>query len=225
MFSNAWGFQVEVPTAYRYFETTGGATGDEIVGNTWAALGDIRAEGIYTGFFPDLSAGIDFGFKLPTGDYTHNDAFADIDRDTEIGSGSIDALIGGFYRHNLTADGQWTVFTQVLLDVPFLGRDEYLPGVELDGSVGIYYNGLHLGKVGIVPIGQLIYSYRAQDSGNKASNPVASGYTRLLLSPGIELNLYPVAVDVDAEFPVYQHVNGNQVVAPVLVKCVFTYMF
>jgi hypothetical protein len=225
MFSRQWGIQVEVPTAYRYFQTTGGATGSDIVTNTWAALGDVRVEGIYTGFFPDLSAGIDFGFKLPTGDYTHNDAFGDIDRDSEIGTGSLDALLGGFYRLNLTADNRWTAFTQALLDIPFLGRDQYLPGAELDGAVGVYYTGLHLGSVGIVPIGQLLYSYRLEDSGNEASSPVASGYTRLLLSPGLELNIHPFMIYLDAEFPVYEHVNGDQLVAPVLLKCLISYQF
>jgi len=233
MFSRAWGFQVEVPTAYRYFSTTGGATGNEIVDNTWAAPGDMRIEGIYTGFFPDMSAGVEFGFKLPTGDYTHNDFYDDVDRDSEIGTGSLDVLLGGFYRLNLTADNRWTVFAQALLDVPFLGRDDYtpngpayyLPGAELDGAVGVYYSGLHLGSTGIIPIGQLLYSYRLEDSGAGASNPVASGYTRVLLSPGFEVNIHPFMIYMDAEFPVYAHVNGDQLIAPVLLKCVISYQF
>lgn len=225
MFNRDWGIQGEVPTAYRYFQTTGGPTGNDIVSTSWPALGDIRIEGIYTGFFPDMSAGLQFGFKLPTGDYTYNDPWGDVDRDSEIGTGSIDALIGGFYRHDLTMDGHWTGFTQALLDVPFLGRQDYLPGTELDGSVGVYYNGIHFGKVMFTPIGQLVYAYRAQDSGNEAANPVASGYTRILLSPGFEADFDRVVVDMDAELPVYAHVNGDQLIAPVLIKCVVSYKF
>jgi hypothetical protein len=192
------------------------------------ALGDIRAEGIYTGIFPDMSAGIDFGFKLPTGDYTVNDNFMDIDRDSEIGTGSTDALLGGFYRMNLDDGNHWTAFTQALLDVPFMGRQSYLPGAELDGSVGVYYSGLHIGKVGFTPIAQMLYSWRLQDSGSEASYPIASGYTRILLSPGFEVDMggmEGVSINMDAELPVYQHVNGNQLVAPVLVKCVVSYRF
>jgi hypothetical protein len=234
MLNRQWGFQVEVPTAYRHFVTTGGATGSEIVGNTWAALGDIRVEGVYTGFFPDMSAGINFGFKLPTGNYTENDAFDDIDRDSEIGTGSLDVLLGGYYRHNLTADGRWILFTDELLDVPFLGRDDYtpagpqyyLPGVELDGSLGVYYTGLNFGRLGVVPIAQMLYGYRLEDSGAGASSdPTSSGYSRILLSPGFELDMHPFILNMDAEFPVYAHVNGDQLVAPVLVKCVISYMF
>ena len=96
MFDRSWGSQVEVPYDDRYFKTTGGASGSDIVALNWASLGDIRVEGIYTGFSPDMSTGINFGFKLPTGDYTHNDAFGDIDRDSELGTGSTDILLGGF---------------------------------------------------------------------------------------------------------------------------------
>jgi hypothetical protein len=42
MVSREWGFQVEVPTAYRHFETTGGATGDELVSQTWPAVSKWR---------------------------------------------------------------------------------------------------------------------------------------------------------------------------------------
>jgi hypothetical protein len=225
MFDRSWGIQAELPLDYRYFETTGGATGNEIVANTWAALGDIRVEGIYTGFFPDMSAGVTFGFKLPTGDYTHNDAYEDIDRDSEIGTGSTDVLLGGFYRNGIGDSFRWVWFAQLQSDLPFTGRDQYLPGCEVDGALGIYYNGLVLDGVRISPLAQVLGSYRAQDSGNEAANPVASGYTRLLLSPGIEFDFHPVMVYADAELPVYEHVNGNQLVSPVLIKFIVSFRF
>ncbi|MGA2440412.1 MAG: hypothetical protein ABSH08_05610 [Tepidisphaeraceae bacterium] len=225
MFDRNWGIQGEVPFDYRYFQTTGGATGNEIVSQTWGALGDIRIEGIYTGFFPDMSAGVTFGFKLPTGDYTGNDAYGDIDRDSEIGTGSTDVLLGGFYRNGLGNSFRWNWFAQVQLDLPFTGRDQYLPGCEADGALGIYYNGLSIDRVKITPIAQVLGSYRAQDSGNNAANPVASGYDRILLSPGIEFDFHPVMVYADAELPVYEHVNGNQLVAPVLIKFIVSVKF
>ena len=76
--------------------------------------GDIRLEGIYTGFSDDMSSGLTFGVKLPTGDDSHNDAYGDIDRDSEIGTGSTDVLLGGFHRHRLTRDGSFTWFAQAL---------------------------------------------------------------------------------------------------------------
>ncbi len=225
MFDRSWGLQVEVPYDYRYFKTTGGASGSDIASLDWGALGDIRVEGIYTGFFPDMSAGITFGFKLPTGDYTHNDPFRDIDRDSEIGTGSLDVLLGGFYRHDLAKGSGLTWFTQAQLDLPVVMRNDYTPGFELDGAAGIYYKGWFIRHVKITPVAQVIGSERAGDTGAESANPVASGYQRILLSPGIEFDLHPMMVYADVEIPVFQDFRGNQLTASELFKLVVSYSF
>ena len=215
MFNSSWGVQAEVPFAYRYFKTADGST-------SWGSLGDIRVEGLYTGFMPDLSVGVTFGVKLPTGNDNYNPAL--VDRDTQIGSGSTDILLGGFYRDNLDRNQQWDWFAQLQLDVPVLIQDQYRPGVELDTAAGIDYKGWSLGRVKISPVAQVIFSERTSDSG-AAANPDNSGYQRILLSPGIEFHLHPVKLYADVELPVYQNVIGNQVVAPVLFKVSLSYMF
>jgi hypothetical protein len=218
MFNRNWGAQIEIPYDSRYFKTTGGATGDDIVSLRWSQLGDIRLQGIYTGFSPDLSTGLTFGLKLPSGSYTRNDAYGDIDRDTEIGTGSTDLLLGAFHRGNLGSGSKWQWFAQASLDQPFLFRDGYRPGLEADAAIGINYQGWTIGSATITPIAQVIGSDRARDSGPHAANPVASGYQRVLLSPGIEINFHPVHFYADVERPVYQHMTGNQLVAPALFK-------
>ena len=50
------------------------------------------------------------------------------------------------------------------------------------------------------------------------ADPDNSGYGRLLLSPGLQLNAGNWKIYGDVEFPVYQAVNGNQLVAPALMK-------
>jgi hypothetical protein len=233
MFDRSWGLKVEVPYDDRYFKTTGGASGSDIVSLDWASLGDIRVEGIYTGFSPDMSTGIDFGFKLPTGDYTHNDAFGDVDRDSELGTGSTDILLGGFHRGNLSGNIGLTWFAQALLDLPVVTRNEYRPGVELDTATGIYYNGWSLGKVNVTPVAQVIASERTSDTGAYASGhaldppigEIDSGYQRIMLSPGIELDMHPVSFYADVEVPVFQDFRGNQLVASWLVKATVSYHF
>ena len=233
MLNRSWGFDVEVPYDIRYFKGTGGASGNDIESFNWGPLGDIRIQGIYTGFSTDLSSGMTFGLKLPTGNFTHNDAFGSIDRDSEIGTGSTDLLLGGFHRGNLTKDNSWSWFGQALLDLPLVGQDNYLPGLEIDAAAGIYYNGWTFRGVNITPLAQIIASERTSDSGNNASGgqddpPVGekdSGYRRILLSPGIEFDRHPWTVYADVELPVYEHVTGNQLVAPWLFKCILTYHF
>lgn len=220
MFNTSWGVQAELPYTFRYFKGTDES--DRISSHNWSGLGDIHIEGIYTGFFADQSAGVTFGLKLPTGSYTEDTDL--VDRDTQIGSGSTDILLGGFYRGNLDANQNWDWFTQMQLDVPTLIQAGYRPGVELDAAGGIDYKGFSLGRVRISPLAQIIFSERTSDTGINADSD-NTGYQRILLSPGIEFHIHPVKIYVDAELPVFQNMNGNQLVAPVLVKASVSYMF
>jgi len=225
MFNRNWGIQAELPVDSRYFQTTGGATGNEIVSANWTAESDVRVEGIYDGFFADQSLGITFGLKLPTGDYTENDFYGDVDRDSEIGTGSTDILLGGFFEHSLIQSANLDWFAQAALDVPIFSRDHYDPGTEGDMALGGYYDGFSIGRVLIVPVGQIIASLRSIDTGSNAANPVASGFERVYLSPGIEIHLHPVMIYGDVELPVYMHVNGDQLVASNLLKIIVSYKF
>jgi hypothetical protein len=227
MFNRDWGLQVELPYDFRHYQAYGGGA------TTWSAFGDLRLEGIYTGFFPDMSAGVTFGLKLPTGDDTH-DMTSILDRDTELGTGSTDLLLGGFYRHTLNsvAHGLYW-FAQAQLDAPVLTQGGYRPGLELDTSLGLYCQGLSLGKLKITPVAQVIPSERTSDSGSWASGGVNdrplginnSGYQRLLLSPGIEFDIHPVMIYADVEFDALQFSRGNQLVAPELFKLIISYNF
>lgn len=233
MFNRSWGAQLELPYDQRYFKTVGGPTGNDVESMNWSGLGDMRVEGIYTGFFPDMSAGITFGLKLPTGDHSHEDPWGDIDRDSELGTGSTDVLLGGFYRHQIGFAKDWTWFAQALLDVPTLIQDKYRPGSELDTAVGVYYKGWTIGDIHITPIAQVIPSIRTTDYGDYASGgindpPVGerdSGYERILLSPGVEMDYKQWSLYADAELPVFQDFTGNQLVAPWLLKVGVIYHF
>ena len=138
---------------------------------------------------------------VPTGSYTTEDAYDDIDRDSEIGSGSTDVLLGGFKRFDLGSGTDWSGFTQALLDLPVLSQVQYRPGTEFDVAVGAYYNGLRIGRLKIAPIGQIKLSVRSQDTGANSASPVASGFERILAAPGLELDLHPFKVYTDVELP------------------------
>ena len=220
MFNRSWGVQAELPFADRNFKTLD--DGGDLVERHWDALGDMRIEGLYTGFAADLSSGLTFGLKLPTG--SHNRDGDIVDRDTQIGSGSTDVLLGGFHRGNLTADEKWDWFAQAKFDLPVLTQGDYRPGFELDSAAGIDYKGISFGRLRVSPLAQVIFSERTTDYGAAAASD-DSGYTRVLLSPGIEFHFHPVKVYADLEVPVFQHFHGNQVAADVLFKLNVSYMF
>lgn len=222
-FNREWGIQLEIPYNNRAFKTTGGPTGSDIVSLQWGAFGDVRIQGYYTGLFDDQSLGITFGLKLPTGNWQHSDGYPDVDRDSELGTGCLDVLLGGFYRQHISDDV--VGFAQLAIDAPVMECEGYRPGIEADLSLGAYYTPLHIGRVSIVPVGQILFGERGHDSGPNAAHPIASGYQRVLLSPGVEFDVHPFMVYADIEVPVWQHVSGNQLTAPFLVKVILSYNF
>jgi hypothetical protein len=220
MFNHEWGVMVEAPYWTRTFKTDDGTGAIDAFNGS--AVGDIRLKGMYTGFSHDMSTGITFGVKLPTGDYGN----ANFDRDTQIGTGSTDILIGGFHRGALTPDNAFSYFVQAQWDQPVASQGGYTPGNELDAAVGAHYNGFTTdsGKIRITPVVQLLVSQRARDNGVNA-DPADSGYTRAIVSPGVEFGMGDWSVYADVEVPVYQYYNGDQLAGPEAVKIIVSRNF
>jgi len=240
MFNRDWGVMVRIPTANRAFTTDTDFGGPPAIETFHVSpLGDIEITGMYTGFSSDMSKGIIFGLKLPTGNYTA----PGFDRDTQIGSGSTDLILGGFWRGMITGDNAWQYFAQTKLLQPLLthsaydsdvgGPADYRPGMQIDTAIGVTYNNWY--NVGpfdkIAPLLQVIVSHRQPDSG-AAADPTDSGFDRIFISPGIDFtkviddphnNTFKLYGDI--EIPVYQRANGNQLVAPFLSKIVAAYTF
>jgi hypothetical protein len=219
MFDGGWGVMTEVPYWQRHFETTGPSGGLESFDH--GALGDIRIEGVYNGFTPDGSTGVVFGFKLPTGD----SSYPGFDRDTEIGSGSTDTLLGAYHAGSLTSDNAWAWFAQGQWQHAIAQRGAYRPGDEIDGALGVdYAKGLIWGQAAFTPTLEFLASQRAHDSG-AAADPPDSGYTRFFAAPGLELDYHAWKIFGAVEIPMVQHFNGNQLAAGELFKLSVGYAF
>jgi hypothetical protein len=224
MFSRQWGIEAEIPYWNRTFKTTNDA-GDVQTFNH-DAIGDIRVKAIYTGLSDDMSTGITFGLKLASGDFT----YPNFDRDTSIGTGSTDLLLGAYHQGELTPDGSFNWFVEGQWDQPFAVQQNYRPGDELDTAIGSYYNDLVLNIPGkLSPLLQLIGSVREHDVGLNSSGEIngiyQSGYQRILISPGLEYDVDRLKLYGDVEVPIFQNVNGNQLTAPVLLKFIVGYSF
>ncbi len=250
-FDRDWGVMVRIPTANRTLTTDTGAFAG-ITSFNPKDLADVEIMGMYTGFFKDMSTGIMFGVKLPTGTFTA----PGLDRDNQIGTGSTDLLLGAFHRGLLSGDNAWQYFSQIMWRQPFLYQSaadpqgffdgnpgvvqSYFPGAQIDAAAGIVYNNLYhvLGFDKITPLGQVIVSHRDHDTGTGA-DPFNSGFDRVMLSPGIEFtkvvdeaNTRVIKVYFDIEVPVYYRANAannagteGQLVAPYLIKLVSSYNF
>lgn len=217
-FNKDWGVELQVPTANRLFVTGGGDAPLTTLG--WYTLGDMRVTGYYTGLMKNMNTGLQFGLKLPTGTW----AEPGVDRDTQIGTGSTDLLLGFYTHHHFSPGSSWSWFAQSMLDLPMITQAGYRPGVEVDSAVGVYFNGLRIGKVAIQPIAQVLVSNRASDYGSAAS-PGDTGYQRVLLSPGFQIDIHPIRIYADMELPFIDSVVGQQLVSQCQVKVNLSYMF
>jgi hypothetical protein len=214
MADRSWGITLEAPIWNRLFKTM--EDDGNIASVSHTSFGDIRLMGMYTGISEDMSTGLKFGLKLPTGPYDESL----LDRDTQIGTGTTDLLLGGY---QMGQENGWGWFAQAMWQHAFNERDGYRPGDSFDINGGIHYDGL-LASLGIVPMIQLAGSFRGIDGGENAE-PDNTGYGRVFISPGLEvvatnhLRLY-----ADLRIPVATHVRGNQLVAPGLVNLTISYM-
>ena len=217
--SRKWTVMAELPLYHRSFthiDDDGGITGTpgSLTTSRLTSLGDLQLTAMYTGLSADMSTGIGFGVKLPTGDDKGPNGpagGAEFDRDTLPGTGSTDAILSAYHVGHLDSEGKLSWFSQARYQIAFATRDGYRPGNELDASLGASYD---LGAAGpitkIAPVLSLINSLRAHDTGNNA-NPLNSGYERLLIAPGISLRAGKVRLYADIELPIYQHVNSDVV--------------
>jgi hypothetical protein len=177
--------------------------------------------GMYTGFSDDMSTGVSFGLKFANGDYTYQG----FDRDTSIGTGTTNLLLGAYHQMSLNADNTWSGFAQAHYDRAFNTRAGYRPGDELDAGIGATYSGWQFGRATtLAPVLQILYSDRLRDTGVESDNP-DSGYQRFLAAPGLELDTGKLKFYADVEVPIYQDVNGNQLTAHELYKLIVAYSF
>jgi len=210
-----WGFMAEAPVWNRYFKTIGDDGNLASVNHT--SLGDIRLMGMYTGISEDMSTGIQFGIKLPTGVF-HQSL---LDRDTQIGTGTTDFLLGGY---QMGQEDGWGWYAQIMWQHAVNTRESYKPGDSFDVSSGIHFDGL-LNSLGIAPTLQLAGSFRGIDSGDNA-DPNNTGFSRIYLAPGIELVATDhLSVYGDIRIPLMTYVRGVQLVAPALVNLTVDYGF
>ena len=242
MFNRDWGIGVRIPTVARSFLTdiAQNPPPSDLERYHVSTVGDIELTGMYTGFSNDMSKGIMFGLKLPTGDWK---AYG-FDRDSNVSTGSTDLVLGGFWRGMLTGDNAWQYFAQTKYLQPLWTQSEsnppvgasagnYIPGTEIDSAIGVTYNNwYHVGPFDkIAPILQVIYAHKGRDSG-AAADPTDSGFDRVFISPGLDFtkviddpNNNTMKLYADIEIPVYQYMNGNQLVQPFLSKIILAYTF
>ena len=163
-------------------------------------LGDIRVLARYRFENEDHhsgGSGIRFGLKLPSGaidkTMTPSDPTGDpanplsphlLDRASQPGSGSIDAIFGA-YRYYSAPGSDWGWFVSAQVQTALVTRDDFRPGTEFLLDLGTHYEL----TPELTALLQLNAQNRQRDSGSNAN--VASGGYSLNLSPGLSYALGP----------------------------------
>jgi hypothetical protein len=221
MFNRDWGAAIRAPYVQRYVQNL---PHDGTMTHTKQQdIGDIRLNGIYSGLFDDMSTGITFGVKLPTGSTSRTG----LNRNTQVGTGSTDSILGAYHMGTFGKESRMGYFVQGSWQRAISTHKGYTPGYELSGAVGTYYN---LGQIGAVkrvaPIFQIIGTKKGTDSGEAdPTHNQNSGYSFMYFAPGIEINFREFKLYLDVEFPMRRNVDGNQLVPQNLYKAILGYSF
>jgi len=116
-------------------------------------------------------------------------------------------MVEGYHTGSVPISPLISWFVQGKYQFAVATHDSYRPGNELDAAAGVTYD---LGARGpfsdVMPLVQLIDSWRAHDQG-LAADPPNSGYERVLVAPGFEVQIEKFRVFADVELPIYQYAN------------------
>jgi len=217
-FSPDWGASVIIPWIDRSHEHIHNHHGEPIL-ESWkfSDLGDVRLTARYQQVLETPSAltlsyvGLIGGLKLPTGKTdVANGEGAVAERSLQPGTGTTDAIAGAYFRQALGSwDASW--FAQVFADLPLNSHDNYKPGNQVLADVGARWEATD--RLGLLM--QLNAAWKGRDSGSEAE-PEDSGGRYVFISPGLTFAVTPqVSMYAFVQLPLYQNVNGVQLVAKV----------
>jgi hypothetical protein len=216
-FNQDWGLNAQLPLVHRHHEHIHNHMGAQLPESwTFTGLGDARVLlRRRLASFEDQdkhtigTAGVNFGLKLPTGQTNvRNGDGEEAERTLQPGTGTTDLLAGAYYSKDLP-ERNWSWFVQALAQLPLYEYNDFRPGHRFTLDAGTRYAwGDRLGL-----LLQANYLFKARDQGLEAE-PEDSGGKFLFLSPGVS---YALNRQIQAygflQLPVYQDVNGVQLVA------------
>ncbi len=189
---------------------------DQISGARVSSLGDIKLLGNYQGLLPTHNLGLQFGVKLPTGQYgtavdfyNGPNAGAPLDASLQTGTGSTDLIVGAYYYQAVSQNFDIFLNTQFQSAVAHKQNqpgNDFRPGNSATFSVGLRYEANPIW----IPQVQLNVLHKSPDQGALADTSDTVG-TVAYISPGLtvqvvrKLHAYGVF-----QVPVYSNLDGYQ---------------
>jgi len=231
-----WNITTIIPYIDRSHTTYGNAgTADLNSSNLSSAsstgIGDIKLIGSYQGLLPTHNLGIQFGIKLPTGDYGGQNTvtlatvgrnpvfFANgpnsvspataLDASLQPGTGSTDVILGAYYYQPISQNFDAFVngqFQSAIAERLNQVNADYRPGNQENVSFGLRYEA----DPKIVPQLQINLTHKSADQGALADTTDTGG-TVAYLSPGVTVSLLQkFQVYAFVQKAVYSQLSGYQ---------------
>ncbi|MEJ5285859.1 MAG: hypothetical protein CH6_2935 [Candidatus Kapaibacterium sp.] len=171
-------------------------------------LGDIilmaKVNPNFQTFGSNASLNIGFGVKFPSGKNDSEQDGIQLPIDLQLGTGSFDFLLWGFFQESLA---ERLRFTQSLLfKIYTKNPDNYLFGNELNLNSSLYFDIIN----DFLTANLLVrFQKRWKD---KLDNQVVVNSGRLLIEvlPGVQFDLFGVGTRFNFGIPIYTRVEGSQ---------------
>ena len=208
-----WTVSLRVPFIHRdhLHDLLDAETGQTGPSESWkfSGLGDVQATVRWQTLSQDGKTAYAFtgGLQLPAGSITERNADGSrAERAMQPGTGTHDILYGAAVRRAIGLND--ALIGQAGISEAVDTREQFKPGRRFDASAGWSHAFSH--QVGSVV--QLNYRHRNRDSGDQAE-PDNSGSTTLNLSPGFTVGIgHASTLYAYVQLPLYQRVNGIQLV-------------
>jgi hypothetical protein len=215
-----WDIDLRIPYVIRTHSTYGNYDSAEplppLSDSRSSSLGDIKLIGSYQGLLETHNLGLQFGLKLPTGQYGTDVNFRSgpaagtpIDASLNPGTGSTDIIIGAYYFQAISLNFQFfgnVQFQSAVTSKQDQPGNDFRPGNTTTVSFGVRYEA----NPKWIPQLQLNLLHKSVDQGALADIYDTAGYVAYI-SPGLnaqivdKLHLYGFV-----QVPVYSDLVGYQ---------------
>ncbi len=216
--------RVELPFINKYHEHIHNHMGTPIP-ESWTlnGIGDVSLfldQFLYSDRHAGSYISATFGTKLPTGvTRLKNDAGSEAEVTLQPGSGSVDFNLGLFGQTGvLSVPNLENEFTQIPLKcgVSYTifgeGTDGWSYGKAWVWMIGTHYSPLKSLTLGVDGI---VKSQDKANAGKTGESTANTGGDYAYIAPNVEYQIMPqVSMKVQTQFPIYQRVNGIQLVSP-----------
>ena len=208
-----WSLALRVPVVHRdhLHDLIDAESGLPTTSESWrfTRLGDVQATARRQVLSDDgrMAYALIGGLQLPTGAIDVRNADGSrAERALQPGSGTTDLVLGVAARRAVGLVD--ALIAQAGITQALNEREDFKPGRRLDLSAGWS----HAFSQGLGSVVQLNFRHKERDSGLE-SEPDLSGSSTLSLSPGLTLGIgHASTLYAYLQLPLYQHVNGIQLV-------------